>query len=134
MKTNLFIALAAVALSTITGCVATSGEGDENLGEAEQMISPTTGGGPIMKTVTLSCSVIFTGMFQPAAKITNSSGFAVPEDADISYTVVNAYNDPGPFTGHVAGPLAKGASKTVSLTYNGSLNADHCTAKATWEL
>jgi hypothetical protein len=143
MKKELLCAISTMALSMLTGCVAmpieesdaeTATADTEAVGEVAQAIDDDPGGGTIKKTVTLSCSINWTEMFKPKAAIKNTSAFVVPDDAIISYTVVHAFGSPASFTGSTTGPLAKGATEFVYLTHSGSLSADHCTAKATWEL
>ncbi|KYF56671.1 hypothetical protein BE08_35525 [Sorangium cellulosum] len=130
---------------SLVACVAEPLDGDdladgaaddvELVGEgAEAIIGPggEDGGGSITRNVTLSCSITSPSLFNEAASIKNTSAHAIPDHAKISYTVTHYYNSPTPFYGSTTGPLAKGATKSISLSHPGYLHAYGCSAKASW--
>ncbi|WP_437590450.1 hypothetical protein [Sorangium sp. So ce1000] len=132
---------------SLVGCIAEPLDGDgaddgaiddaEVVGEgAEAIIGPggDDGGGTVTKTVNLSCSITYPSIFNVNAAIKNTSLFAVPDSAKITFTVTHYYGSPGPYTSSFTGPLAKGQTKLVPLSYSGALDAYGCTAKATWTI
>ncbi|WP_437986497.1 hypothetical protein [Sorangium sp. So ce117] len=147
MKLKNLLLCSLISSFSLIGCIAEPLDGDsadegasdaaEVVGEgAEAIIGPggDDGGGPVTKTVNLSCSITFPSIFNPNAAIKNTSLFGVPEDAKITFTVTHYYGDPGPYTRSVTGPLAKGQTKLVPLSHPGALDAYGCTAKATWTI
>jgi hypothetical protein len=130
---------------SLIGCVAAhdSGSDAEDVTEeiesvdegSEAIIGPGGGGEPDPSTtisVNLGCRIGYGSLFQPRAEITNSSAYAIPSGVKISYTVSHYYGSTAPYTSSITGPLAIGATRYVSLSYPGALDAMSCTAKASW--
>ncbi|WP_437979108.1 hypothetical protein WMF11_24295 [Sorangium sp. So ce295] len=104
--------------------------------DAEAIVGPggEQGGGGITRNVPLACSITYPSMFNVTASIKNTSIYAIPDYAKLSYTVTHYYGSPAPFYGSTTGPLAKGATKNVSLSHQGALDAYGCSAKASWTI
>lgn len=129
MIKKLLALVAMMGLSATTGCMAPV-EAEEIEGEAAE--AEAVGEAEEALGTTLSCTIDWNLLFQPRAKITNNSPLAVPFDGVINFTVTH-FGGYSNFNGSEDGPLAKNATMFVPLSYGWELEANTCTASATWD-
>jgi hypothetical protein len=124
------LALSAVLLGVMAGCVGAPAELDEeeSVGEESQAILPPDEDpkNPISVTVSCSPNYPFVGLV-----FKNNSTHDIPSIAKVSYTALNGTVTP--YTGSFFGPILKGATKTVWVQPVGGHDPLSCTAKANWD-
>ncbi|HSO00208.1 MAG TPA: hypothetical protein VLS89_18075 [Candidatus Nanopelagicales bacterium] len=131
MSKTLISLVAMMGLFATTGCMAPVEAEEisaemaeaEDVGEAEGAITD----GPLWKPVTLSCSIDWSILFQPRAKITNNTVYEISEP--VKYTVSHYYGLPA-FNGTTSSDLAPGGTVYVTLAHAAALEAMSCTASS----